>query len=147
MLELHHGALRLLVGADGSFTLRRGTRELLRDGGIWSSAVTAHDRLVVLTEGVIAGEEAGPRSAPESVEIVACDERSAVLAVGLATGGSAELRLALAGPEARARRRGDVRARRAADRAPGGARRPGRLARRRRVRRRARAVGRPRARR
>ncbi|TMM05421.1 MAG: glycoside hydrolase family 31 protein [Actinobacteria bacterium] len=100
MLELHHGALRLLVGADGSFTLRRGARELLRDGGIWSSAGTAHDRLVVLTEGVIAGEEAGPRSAPESVEIVACDERSAVLAVGLATGGSAELRLALAGPEA-----------------------------------------------
>src|SRR2546423_8417400 len=88
MLELHHGALRLLVGADGSFTLRRGARELLRDGGIWSSAGAAHDRLVVLTEGVIAGEDAGPPSAPESVEIVACDERSAVLAVGLATGGA-----------------------------------------------------------
>src|SRR2546430_1851970 len=100
MLELRHGALRLLVGADGSFALRRGSRELLREGGVWSCAGTAHDRLVVLTQGVIAGEAEGLPWAPESVEVVACDERAAVLAVGLAAGGSAELRLSLPSPEA-----------------------------------------------
>src|SRR5439155_4753119 len=71
MLELRNGALRLMVGADGSLALRRGARELLPDGRVWSCAGTCRDRLVVLTEGVIAGEDAGPPSAPESVEVVA----------------------------------------------------------------------------
>src|SRR5256885_15244069 len=113
MLDLRQGALRLLVGADASFALRRGWRELLREGGVWSCAGTAHDRLVVLTEGVIAGEDAGLPWAPESVEVVACDERAAVLAVGLAAGGGAPPRPSRPPPPERERgawgKRGEIR--------------------------------------
>jgi alpha-glucosidase (family GH31 glycosyl hydrolase) len=76
-------------------TVRRGGRRLLRGGGVWVADGEVHDQLIHLTEGVITHEQRSPPERAWRATVAASDADSVELALTLAGGRAARLRVAV----------------------------------------------------
>jgi alpha-glucosidase (family GH31 glycosyl hydrolase) len=78
-----------------SFTVRRAGRRLIRAGGVWAAGGTSADHFVQMTEGVIPVEQLEPPERALKAEVVELDEQTITLALTLAGGRKAQLRIAI----------------------------------------------------
>ncbi len=95
-LALSRGSLRVeLTLRPFSFTVRRAGRRLLRSAGLWVADGTVADQFIGLTEGVIAHEDRAPAERALQARVIAVDDASVQLAVGLHGGRTARARIEL----------------------------------------------------
>jgi alpha-glucosidase (family GH31 glycosyl hydrolase) len=78
-----------------SFTVRRAGRRLIRAAGVWAAGGTSADHFVQMTEGVIPVEQLEPPERALKAEVVELDEQTITLALTLAGGRKAQLRIAI----------------------------------------------------
>jgi alpha-glucosidase (family GH31 glycosyl hydrolase) len=96
-LLLEAGALRVELSLRPfALTVRRNGRRLLRNGGLWVVDGTVHDLFIHLTEGVVALEALGLPERATSCSVARRTSNEVLLAVRLAGGRPARLRIALA---------------------------------------------------
>jgi alpha-glucosidase (family GH31 glycosyl hydrolase) len=96
LVTLERGSISLeIVLRPFAFTLRRAGRRLLRDGGLWVAEGIQDDRFVMFTEGIITAERLAPLERATRAELRGRSADSAELAVRLAGGRAATLRVTL----------------------------------------------------
>src|ERR1700735_983212 len=91
-LVLERGSLRVeITPRPFAFTVRRGGRRLVRDGGAWGAGGAGDDQFIHLPEGVVAHEELAPLEPARFAEVVAASPSGVELALTLHGGRGARL--------------------------------------------------------